>query len=92
MVDLNPEIWDNPTLGAAATNGFLDEDAAQKIENEAAAREGREPLIAQRLHGYPGSREKVQIESSYDDGMRWVEPVSDEVPEKKAPAKKADTK
>jgi hypothetical protein len=74
MVDLNPEIWDNPTLGEAATNGFADEKELQAIEDAAAKREGREPWIAKRLHRYPGSQNDVSIESSYDDGMRLVDP------------------
>src|SRR5882762_1801406 len=72
MVDLDPEIWKNPTLGAAATNGFLDEIQAQEIENAAAKREGREPWIAVRLNSHPGA--EVKLESSYDDGMRMIDP------------------
>lgn len=80
MVDLDPEIWKNKTLGNAATNGFLDEQEAQAIENAAAKREGREPLIARRLHRYPGSMNDVHIESSYDNGMRMV-PASELPPD-----------
>jgi hypothetical protein len=29
MVDLDPEIWNNKTLGEAATNGFADEEELQ---------------------------------------------------------------
>lgn len=76
MTDLNPEIWDNPTLGDAATNGFADEKALQEVENAAAMREGREPWIAQRLHRYPGSHNDVSVESSYDDGMRLIDPAT----------------
>jgi hypothetical protein len=71
MVDLDPKIWENPTLGDAATNGFIDEMEAQAIENAAAKREGRQPLIARRLHRYPGASNDVNIDSSYDSGMRW---------------------
>lgn len=74
MVDLNPEIWNNPTLGDAATNGFADEEALQAVEDAAAKREGREPWIARRLHRYPNAANDVSIENSYDDGMRLVDP------------------
>lgn len=78
MVDLDPEIWNNKTLGSAATNGFADEMELQATEDAAAAREGREPWIARRIHRYPGSQNHVSIESSYDDGMRLVDPATEQ--------------
>lgn len=53
MVDLNPEIWDNPTLGAAANNRSLTEVEAQLKENDSARKEGRDPLIAVNEEKYP---------------------------------------
>lgn len=81
MVDLDPEIWNNPTLGLAATNGFADEMELQAIENAAAKREGREPWIAQRIHNYPGAMNDIHIESSYDNGMRLIDPGTLPVPD-----------
>jgi hypothetical protein len=75
MVDLDPEIWNNKTLGEAATNGFADEEELQAIEDAAAKRENREPWIARRLHRYPGSAGDISIENSYDNGMRLVDPA-----------------
>lgn len=43
MVDLDPRIWDNPTLGAAVNLPFLDELEAQQTEDYAARVEGRAP-------------------------------------------------
>lgn len=53
MTDLDPKIWENPTLGAAAAGPFLDEVEAQKAEDLNARREGREPLVARHIDRYP---------------------------------------
>lgn len=54
MVDVNPEIWSNPTLGAAANGVFLDVMEAQIAENRAAEIEGRPAQIIKRDNRYPG--------------------------------------
>lgn len=76
MTDLDPRIWDNPTLGAAANGVFLDVVEAQQIENRRAEIEGREPLIAIRDDRYPGfpshDHIKGMVESITD--VRLVEP------------------
>ena len=53
MTDLDPKIWENPTLGAAAAGPFLDEIEAQTAEDLNARREGREPLVARHVDRYP---------------------------------------
>jgi hypothetical protein len=54
MPDLDPEIWDNPTLGDAATNPRLDQIERQQIEDRAAKYEGREPREIVVENTYPG--------------------------------------
>lgn len=54
MTDLNPEIWDNPTLGAAAPNENLDRLEKQQIEDRAAKFEDREPREVVVDNTYPG--------------------------------------
>lgn len=54
MTDLNPEIWDNETLGAAAPNERLDVIERQILENRAAKFEGREPRTVVSDNTHPG--------------------------------------
>lgn len=54
MTDLDPEIWENDTLGAAAPNKRLDVEQRQEIENHAAKVEGREPREIVSDETYPG--------------------------------------
>lgn len=54
MTDLNPEIWDNPTLGAAAQNENLERLTKQQLEDRAAAIEDREPRTIVNDNTYPG--------------------------------------
>lgn len=54
MTDVNPEIWDNPTLGAAAQNENLDRLTKQQIEDRSAKIEGREPREVTHDNNYPG--------------------------------------
>lgn len=53
MTDVDPKIWENPTLGAVGAGPFLDEVEAQAREDYNARREGREPLIAYHRDRYP---------------------------------------
>jgi hypothetical protein len=53
MSDLDPKIWENPTLGSATNTPFLDVLEAQELENRRAAAEGREPMVAEREIVYP---------------------------------------
>jgi hypothetical protein len=59
MTDLDPEIFDNPTLGAAAPNENLDRLTAQQIEDRAAKFEGREPREIVVDNTYPGWKPDV---------------------------------
>lgn len=43
MTDLDPEIWNNKTLGAAANNERLDRIERQQLEDRSARLEDREP-------------------------------------------------
>lgn len=54
MTDLDPAIWDNPTLGAAANNTRLDVIEKQELENRNAKIEGREPREVVVDNTYPG--------------------------------------
>lgn len=54
MTDLNPEIWNNETLGDAAHNERLDRLEKQQHENRAAKLEGREPREVVVENTYPG--------------------------------------
>ena len=59
MTELDPEIFDNPTLGAAAPNENLDRLTAQQIEDRAAKFEGREPREIVVENTYPGYKPEV---------------------------------
>lgn len=54
MPDLDPEIWNNKTLGAAANNDRLDVKEKQELENRNARLEGREPREVVVDNDYPG--------------------------------------
>jgi hypothetical protein len=54
MTDLDPTIWDNKTLGAAAQNPRLDVIQKQDLENRNAKIEGREPREVVVENNYPG--------------------------------------
>ena len=53
MVDVDPELWKNKTLGAAANGPFLDEETQQALENANAAREGRTPRQLDKAKRWP---------------------------------------
>lgn len=52
--ELDPAIWDNPTLGAASHGVFLDQVEKQQLENRAALIEDRPARIVKRENRYPG--------------------------------------
>lgn len=54
MTDLDPEIWNNPTLGAAANNERLDRLEKQQLEDRNAKLEDREPREVIVENNYPG--------------------------------------
>lgn len=63
MTDLNPEIWDNPTLGAAAQNENLDRVEKQQQEDRSAKIEGREPREVVVDNTYPGWKPEVSAKT-----------------------------
>jgi hypothetical protein len=54
MTDIDPEIWNNPTLGAAANNERLDRLEKQQLEDRNAKLENREPREVVVDNTYPG--------------------------------------
>jgi hypothetical protein len=71
MTDLDPAIWDNPTLGAAANNKRLDQITRQELENHAAKCEGRDAREIVVENTYPGwtppvSERTGTVASNYD--------------------------
>jgi hypothetical protein len=54
MTDLDPEIWNNTTLGDAAHNERLDRLEKQQHEDRAARLENREPREVVVENTYPG--------------------------------------
>lgn len=61
MTDLDPAIWENKTLGAAAPNENLERLTKQQIEDRAAKFEGREPR-------------EIVVENTYPD---WTPEVAE---------------
>lgn len=80
MSDLDPEIWNNPTLGEAANLERLDVRTAQDAENRAAKLEGREPLEVRSIHPGVHDFNKVPLANSYDDGLRYYDAEGNEAP------------
>ena len=72
MVDVNPDIFNNPTLGQAANGQFLDMVEAEMNEKRDAEIEGREPRELRRRENYPGYV-KPKTLSSFDTGITTVE-------------------
>ena len=72
MVDVDPTIWDNPTLGQAANSPFLDLIEARMNEKRDAEIEGRSPRELTRRESYPGYVKPSNL-SSFDTGIDTVE-------------------
>lgn len=78
MTDLNPEIWENETLGAATNGVFLDQLEKQQLENRSAAIEQRPARIVKRENRYPGfvpanpNDPSVEFGATYANGDRVV--------------------
>lgn len=73
MTDLNPAIWKNKTLGAAAPNVSLEELELQKTEDRNARYEGREPRIAVREVNYPVMTPSGSVPSSVSNVIKLVD-------------------
>lgn len=90
MTDLNPEIWDNNTLGEAAQNPNLDQITRQEQENRSAKIEGREPRTIVVENTYPGYVPKVNertgtIPSNYQTA-HFEDEQQNDIPENSGPA------
>lgn len=83
MVDVDPKIWDNPTLGEATNNLFLDEVEAQAKEDRAARREGRTPETIQREVRYPTMPPSGSVPSSVSDKLVVISKGEEESPVEK---------
>lgn len=79
LVDTNPELFKNPTLGEANPTTFLDEEVAQKIEDKQARRDKREPLIARREVRYPVYAPAHAVPSTTQDVVNMLDVNTDAV-------------
>ena len=81
MTDLDPKIWENPTLGEAGAGPFLPEIELQQAEDRNARLDGREPKIVEYVHRYPKLAENVTVPSLTSDVIfkePELPPVADE--------------
>ena len=79
MSELNPEIWDNKTLGAAAQNQNLDVLEKQQIEDRNAKIEEREPREVVHENYYPGW-EPEKNRPSYASNVHFADEQENDVP------------
>ncbi|MFE1145201.1 hypothetical protein [Streptomyces rochei] len=79
LVDSNPELFTNPTLGEANPTTFLDEEVAQTVEDKQARRDKREPLIARREVRYPTYAPAQAVPSSTQDVVNMHDPNTNNV-------------
>lgn len=74
LVNTNPELFENPTLGEANPTVFLDEQEQQNIEDKAARFEKREPSVARREVRYPTLPPSGTVPSSVRPVVNLVSP------------------
>lgn len=89
MTDLDPAIWDNPTLGAAANNENLERLEKQQHEDRNARVEGREPRDVILDRTYPNWTPEVQertgtVPSNYQ-AVHFADEAQNDVPTDSAP-------
>lgn len=89
MTDLDPEIWENETLGAAANNENLERLEKQIHEDRAAKLEGREPREVVVDRTYPGWTPEVQprtgtVPSNYQS-VHFADEQQNDIPAESAP-------
>lgn len=72
LVNTNPELFQNPTLGEANPTVFLDEQEQQNIEDKAARFEKREPSVARREVRYPTLMPSGTVPSSVKPVINMV--------------------
>lgn len=79
LVDSNPELFENETLGAATTSPFLDQLEEQKREDFNARLEGREPRIVVAEDRYPQFMPSGTVPSDIQPKLSYQgeEPVPD---------------
>ena len=78
LVNTNPDLFKNPTLGEANPTVFLDEVELQNIEDKAARFEKREPSVARRAVRYPTYMPSGSVPSSVKPEVNMVSPDEDE--------------
>lgn len=74
LVDTNPELFENPTLGEASPTRFLEEVEAQKVEDWQARIEKREPGVAVREVRYPSLMPSHTVPSTVAPVVNIVSP------------------
>jgi len=79
LVNTNPKLFTNPTLGEANPTTFLDEEALQTIEDKAARMDKREPLVAKREIRYPVFAPAQAVPSTTQDVVNMHDPDTDAV-------------
>lgn len=89
MTDLDPEIWNNETLGAAAHNENLERLEKQVHEDRAAKLEGREPREVVVDRTYPGWAPEVQartgtVPSNYQS-VHFADEQQNDIPAESGP-------
>lgn len=67
MTDVDPKIWENPTLGSVGAGPFLPEVEKQSIEDYNARKEGREANTVEYVHRYPALTESRTVPSTVND-------------------------
>jgi hypothetical protein len=72
LVNTNPELFENKTLGEANPTVFLDEQELQNIEDKAARFEKREPSVARREIRYPTLMPSGTVPSSVKPVINMV--------------------
>lgn len=82
MTDLNPEIWENKTLGRASKNQRLDVLEAQQIENRSAELEGRTPrkVVAENDHPAANAKALAKIKPSYASVLHFEDERDEDIP------------
>ena len=84
MTDLDPAIWENETLGAAAQNENLERLTKQQLEDRSAKVEGREPREIVVENTYPGwspdVNERTGTVSSNYQTVRFADENPNDIP------------
>lgn len=68
----NPELFENPTLGEATTNPYLDQQEAQATEDYNARLDGREPRTVIAKNRYPQFMPAGSVPSDVQPELEYV--------------------